>query len=505
VRIAVVGSGISGIAWAASLQRQGHELVVYEREAKLGGVWAAAYPDVRLQNFGTHYHLADFPWPFEPDEHPTAAQILRYLELAVERFALDVRLEHEVLALREREGGWDVEVRGPGGSSVQAFDYVVVAVGQYTQPKAELAIAERDRFAGEVVTERDVHDLDVLAGKRVAVVGFGKSAVDLAAFAVARGSKVEHVFRTPRWLIPEYLLDRVHATHIVFSRFGSVMMSSWAHPTAGTRFLHERTDWFIRGFWATMTRVVGLQLRGHARGLGPDARERLRLVQPKHTLVSDMRSAAALAPEDYYPAVARGDIRPHRGVVERFGERGLVLEDGREIAADLVVLCLGSGTPVFPFMPASYRELLERDDDGVQLYRHILHPRIPNLAFAGYNHGFMHVPASEVAALWVGALLRGELLLPSVAEMEAAIEHVQAWKRANINYEPSRACAVNTRFQQYLDIMLTELGLSPYRKPDPLSEQFVRYEASDYANLIEEYRAAWAADPTPRRPSQLAT
>lgn len=505
MRIAVIGSGISGIAWAASLQRQGHELVVYERDVQLGGVWAAAYPDVRLQNFGAHYHLADFPWPFQPDQHPTAAQILRYLELAVERFELDVRLEHEVVALREREGGWDVEVRGVGGTSVEWFDYVVVAVGQYTQPKAELAIAERERFGGEVLTEREIHDLDVLAGKRVAVVGFGKSAVDLAAFAVARGSKVEHVFRTPRWLIPLYFANRIHATRIVLARFGTVMISCWAHPTAGARFLHGRMDWFIRGFWSTMTRVLGMQLRAHARGLGPDARERLRVLEPEHTLLSDMRSAAALAPDDYYPAVARGDIRPHRGVVQRFGERGLVLEDGREIEADLVVLCLGSGSPVFPFMPAPYRELLEREHDGVQLYRHILHPRIPNLAFAGYNHGFMHVPASEVAALWVGAMLRGELLLPSVEEMEAAIEHVRAWKRANINFEPSRSCAVNTRFHQYLDIVLEELGLSPRRKRNFLAEQFERYEASDYANLLEEYQAAWAANPTPRRPSKLPT
>jgi hypothetical protein len=183
----------------------------------------------------------------------------------------------------------------------------------------------------------------------------------------------------------------------------------------------------------------------------------------------------------------------------------VVLEDGREIDSELIVLCLGSGSPVFPFMPPAYRELLEREADGVQLYRHLIHPQIPNVAFAGYNHGFMHVPASEVGALWIGALLRGDLELPPVAEMEAAIEHVRAWKREHINYEPSRACAINTRFQQYLDILLMELGLSPRRKRNGVAELFQAYGAADYAGLLDEYEAARGRLPRPRRPSTLMT
>ena len=62
------------------------------------------------------------------------------------------------------------------------------------------------------------------------------------------------------------------------------------------------------------------------------------------------------------------------------------------------------------------------------------------------------------------------------------------WKRRHINFEPSRSCAVNTRFQQYLDIMLLELGVSPYRKmPNLFAEIFVQYGAPDYRHVFEEY------------------
>jgi hypothetical protein len=167
------------------------------------------------------------------------------------------------------------------------------------------------------------------------------------------------------------------------------------------------------------------------------------------------------------------------------------------------VLSLGSGSPVFPFMPQKYRALLESESDGVQLYRHLVHPRIPNLAFCGYNHGFLHIPLVEVGALWIAALLAGELELPSIAEMEATIERVRAWKRAHVTFEPSRGVAVATRHQQYLDIMLQDLELSPYRKRNPIAELFIRYGAADYAGLLEEHQRRRERGPVHLRPVAL--
>ena len=506
MRIAIVGSGISGIAAATVLLRFGHEVVLFERSEQIGGVWAqAAYPEVRLQNLASQYHLSEFPWPFEPDPNPSAEQILRYLDAAIAHYELDVRTEHEVVALEPSDTGWHAKVRHRGAVETHAFDFVVLAVGQYTQPKETHVFPGRDEFEGELVTDRQIRDLDRLAGKRVAIVGFGKTAVDLAAFAAARGSRVEHIFRTPRWLIPLHIAGLLHYTFALFTRFGSVMIPAWDHPTRGERFLHTKLAGLVRGFWAAISSVVLRQYRSAARGLGPEARARIRVLEPEHTLVDDMRSASALAPEGYYRAVAKGEITPHRGTLSRFEHDGVVLADGTKIPCEMVVLCLGSGSPVFPFMPPEYRALLEAEPDGVQLYRHVIHPQIPRLAIAGYNHGFFHVPAAEVGTLWVAAMLEGDLELPSRDAMEACIEHVRAWKREHVNFEPSRSCAVNTRYQQYLDILLDELGVDTRRKSNPLAEWFTRYVSSDYAGVIDEYQRNQAKHGRPRQPSARMT
>src|SRR5690606_35688142 len=105
-----------------------------------------------------------------------------------------------------------------------------------------------------------------------------------------------------------------------------------------------------------------------------------------------MRSAIALAPAGYFPAVIAGAIEPHRGEPVAFEPDGLRLADGRLLAGDLVILSTGAASPRFPFLADHHRAVLEADADGVQLYRHLVHPAIPRLAFAGFNHGFLHVP-----------------------------------------------------------------------------------------------------------------
>src|SRR5690606_29239857 len=183
-----------------------------------------------------------------------------------------------------------------------------------------------------------------------------------------------------------------------------------------------------------------------------------------------------------------GRIQPYHAEVATLSETGVILSDGREIECDVVVTAVGSTTPTFPFLPENYRLLLECEPDGVQLYRHLIHPRIPNLGFAGFNHGFLHIPSAEVGTLWLSAVFNQEMELPSVEEMEQTIAYVRQWKRDHIHFEPSRSSAVNTRYQQYLAILLQDLGLSANRKlPNPFAELFARYSALDFAGLVAEY------------------
>jgi dimethylaniline monooxygenase (N-oxide forming) len=505
MKIAVIGGGISGIAAAQVLKKNGFTPVVFEKAAKPGGVWATAYPGVHLQNIFNHYHLTDFPWPVKPDFHPTATQIYDYLVLAIAKLQMDVRLQHEVVHVSENSDGWNLAYRHDGMVTEEQFGFIIICTGHYTQPKVKPCYDGEDVFEGAIITELDVKAISQFDGRHIVINGFGKSALDMASFAVGHAASVHHVFRTPRWMLTERILG-VHFSRVLFNRFGTVMMRSWVQPSAFERFLHKYLKFVVMGFWKMVAAIFRYQLKRHGRGKDAAAKQRLSLVQPVHELVTDIGSKTALAPEDYLPFIADGKIMPHHAEIKNFTKGGVVLSDGSTIACDLVMLCLGSGTPHFPYLPEHYRKILETNRNGTQLYRHLIHPQIPRLAFCGFNHGFMHVPAAEAGTQWICALLKGELELPSKEEMLRCMKETESWKHQYINPDPARAYATSTRYHQYLDVILKDIGVSPYRKmPNIFAEVFGRYGADDYRGISEEYLEKMKKRKKKLKPLRLST
>ena len=504
-RVAVIGAGVSGIAAANVWQKCGYDVTVYEASDRVGGQWAKSYAGVRLQNTAPQYQFADFPWPFEPDRHPTGEQVLRYLEAAVEAFELDVRLGQRVTELSRTSDGWSLTVDG----ETERVAYVVVATGQYPgDAKHVPAFEGLERFEGEVVTRIDSHS--VFEGKRVAVIGFGKTALDFASWSAEVAERTVHVFRTPRWTLPDTLLG-IDYTRPFFARFGSDMMPSWEYSSPPQRFLHTHLSPVVRGFWHFIATLFLFQHRRDAK-LGAmeehgDARRLDAVMPPKSQFLADLRSASAVAPGSYYRQVAHGQIEARRSELASFYEGGVVLADGQLIEADVVAVCCGNTAPTYPYFAPDVRALLEGHDGGPPLYRHLVHPQIPGLGFAGYNHGFLHIALCEMGSLWQVAAHRGEIELPSSEHMQADAERVAAWKRQHSTFEPTANMAVNTRYQQTLDNLLQELGLSPWRKlPNLPAELLSRYDPTDYAGVVAEYAAKRPrARPVPsERPSAAA-
>jgi dimethylaniline monooxygenase (N-oxide forming) len=493
MRIAIIGSGMSGIAAGKTLMRFGHEVVLFERSAMVGGVWAQAYPEVRLQNIAEHYRFTDFDWPFPHDEQPPATEVLRYINAAINHYGLEVRTSHEIVGMEQRPDGWTLDMRTAGGEAHETFDYVIVAAGHYTHEKAPLRLPGAETFKGQLVTERDVRDLSVFGGKRVVVVGFGKSAIDMAVFAAERASDVHHVFREARWLMPMRLLGQ-HIAHLSSSRLSSMFLPAWTHPQGWERWMHRLSPvlapivgWFV-------TQAVRGQNGFLKMGGGAPRRARMRLVNPRYSATKQLRGT--LAPASYFPSIAEGKILPHKASVTGFTADGVTLSDGSSIAADVVMLAIGYDTPALPFLPQVIRDDIARNPDGVQLYRHVLYPGVERLAFAGFNHNAFHIPGVELAMTWLGAVLADDMVLPSVDEMRASTARVRAWKRRHTVFEPTRAYWVANRFHQYFDALLLDLGVKPNRKHTLRAEIFESYNPEDYAGVFDEYRAKRGA---PRR------
>jgi len=89
-RVCVIGAGISGLVTAKVLKADGFDVVVFEKESTLGGVWASSrtYPGLRANNPRDTYAFSDYPFPPTASDFPSAAEMRAYLRSYAERFGI---------------------------------------------------------------------------------------------------------------------------------------------------------------------------------------------------------------------------------------------------------------------------------------------------------------------------------------------------------------------------------------------------------------------------------
>ncbi|MFN3217323.1 MAG: flavin-containing monooxygenase [Acidimicrobiales bacterium] len=206
MRVAVIGAGMSGLLAAYRLRQAGVEVVVIEKNPDLGGTWFEnTYPGCRVDVSNHVYCYSFMQKPDWPEFHSSQGVLLEYFNDCADEWGVRdaVRFSTEVTSCVWDDDAslWTLELVGPDGESTLDANVVVSAVGQLNRP-AYPDIEGRDSFAG--ITWHSAqwdHDTS-LAGKRVAVIGTGCSAMQFIPH-VAEASEHLTVFqRTPNWLMP---------------------------------------------------------------------------------------------------------------------------------------------------------------------------------------------------------------------------------------------------------------------------------------------------------------
>jgi cation diffusion facilitator CzcD-associated flavoprotein CzcO len=203
--VAIIGTGFGGLGSAIRLQRDGVEdVVVLERAGDVGGVWRDnSYPGCACD---VQAHLYSFSFAPNPDwGHMFAPQpeIHAYLRDCAERFGVlpRIRFGHTVEELRweDEQPRWKLTT---DHGSLTA-DHVVMAAGALAEPVIP-ELSGLSSFQGAMFhSARWDHDAD-LAGKRVAVVGTGASAIQFVPAIQPQVGQLTLFQRTPPWVMPRH-------------------------------------------------------------------------------------------------------------------------------------------------------------------------------------------------------------------------------------------------------------------------------------------------------------
>merc|ERR1712232_185626 len=319
------------------------------------------------------------------------------------------RLGCSVEKLMHEKGKWQVDVQDNGGELTSlTFDYVVIATGVYSSTSKYIPQYKgAETFKGTWLHSVDFKDVDVCAGKHVVTVGYGKSAFDCAQFSSKVAAQSTLLFREAHWPVPRNILGLVPFEYATFSRFGAGCLLP-AYPKQGwiERAVHAIPG-LLDGFWWLVEKIFAGQfgLKGK--------------LLPNRSFIQDFWGGHGVIPHpDFFPLVHNGSITAKQGSIRSVKPHSLVLESGEEIPADVVLFGTGF-KQTMDFLPAELKAC--REEDGLWLYRQMVHPDFPSLFFVNSNTTtFTNITTASIQARWVAEML--EQGLPSAEIMWAELK-----------------------------------------------------------------------------------
>jgi cation diffusion facilitator CzcD-associated flavoprotein CzcO len=341
--IVIVGSGFSGLGMAIRLKQAGvDDFVVLERADEVGGTWQAnTYPGCACDVPSHLYSFSFAPNPEWTQTYSPQPEIWDYLRRIADEFGLrpHIRLNTAVesAAWLEDERRWEIET--PRGTL--AARVLIAGMGPLTEPRIP-DIPGLDGFAGATFhSARWDHDFD-LAGKRVASIGTGASAIQ---YVPAIQPQVErlHVFqRTPPWVVPHSNRPITDRERRLYRRVPALQKLARGGVYAGREVL-------VLGLVKRprLMRFLERTAKGHMRSQIADPALRAK-VTPGYTL----GCKRILPSNHWYGALAEPNVELVTAGVREVRANSLVDAEGVERPVDAIVF--GTGFHVAD-SPAAHR------------------------------------------------------------------------------------------------------------------------------------------------------
>jgi cation diffusion facilitator CzcD-associated flavoprotein CzcO len=440
-RVIVIGAGFGGIGMAIALKRARiDDFIVLDRASEIGGTWRDnSYPGLTCDVPSLLYSFSFRPWRWSR-RFPARDEILGYLHALVAEHGLGqhLRLGNGVVSAEfdEHDAVWNLALDDGGTLRATA---VVCAVGQLGRP-ALPEIPGREAFAGPSWhSGRWDHDVD-LAGRRVAVIGTGASAIQFVPEIAKVASHVDVYQRTPPYVLPKADRPYRNAEQVAFERLPLVRKA-------------DRLRIFLYGELLTSGFVVSPKLLA-----GPMTLWRRQL----NSQIADPELRAKCVPSyvmgckrvtfsnDWYPALARANVDLVTDEIERISPDGVVVTDGTTRSADVIVY--GTGFKAVEFLAPmsvtglSGQRLNEAWRDGARAYLGISVSGFPNF-FVLYG------PNTNLGGNSIIYMLEGQ-----IGYALGAIETLEAERLAWLDVRPDVQDAFNAWVQKASTTSVWESG-----------------------------------------------
>ncbi|TYI88262.1 hypothetical protein E1A91_D04G196100v1 [Gossypium mustelinum] len=502
-KVAIIGAGISGLLACKYTLSKGFHPIVFESQSTVGGVWTKTVETTKLQT----------PKPSVSEDFPDGQKVFDYVNGYAKHFDLvkHIKFNTKVVGI-EFEGPNDEEIQAwslwgcngePFGSKgkwkvvvedlvtlsteIYNVDFVIVCVGRFSglpnipefpPKKGPEAFDDKVIHSMEYAAMDHKQAAEFVKGKRVIVVGFQKSALDIAVECSAANGKEDPctvLYRTAHWNVPDYLPWGFSLAHMYLSRFSELMV-------------HKPGEGLLLSLLATILTPLRY---AYSKFVESDIKKKLRLEKhgmvPTHSFLKEISSCLiSTVPEKFYDKVENGEIKLKKAPSFSFCNNGVLVEgETSPIEADLVILATGfKGEKKLKhiFMSQTFQDYITGSPDAaLPLYRECIQPRIPQLAVIGFSESISNIFTSEMRCRWVAELLDGTFKLPSIKDMEINIKEWDEYLKQYSDGYYRRKC-IGALHIWYNDQLCKEMAWKSRRKKGFFAELFEPYGPMDYVS-----------------------
>ena len=341
--VVIIGGGQGGIALGARLRQMGVSTIIVDKHERPGDQWRKRYKSLCLHDPVWYDHLPYIPFPENWPVFTPKDKIGDWLESYTKIMELNYWSSTAAKKAEWDEAAqeWVVTVDRNGEEVVLRPKQLVLATGMSGKANVP-AIPGQDVFKGEQQHSSQHPGPDAYAGKKVVVIGSNNSAHDICAALWEGGADVTMVQRSSTHIVKSDSLMEIglgglyseqavangittRKADLIFASLPYKIMHEWQIP------LYEQMKERDAAFYQA------LEDRGFMLDWGADG---------SGLFMKYLRRGSG-----YYidvgacDLVIDGSIKLVSGKqIERLSETGVVLDDGTELPADLVVYATGYGS-----------------------------------------------------------------------------------------------------------------------------------------------------------------
>lgn len=382
--VIIVGAGLSGIDAAYRIQSEcpTKSYTVLEGRSNMGGTWDLfKYPGIRSDS-----DMYTLGFPFYPWKNPKAIAdgpaILSYIKETAKHFGIDKKIQynHKVVhaSWSDEELLWTLSIAEHENVSTRTLKtkFLFMTSGYYRYDEGySPKFAKSEVFKGTMIHPQkwDVN-LDY-TNKEIVVIGSGATAVTLVPELAKKAKKVTMLQRSPTYILT------LPSEDPIANNLRKFLPSSWAYSLSKWKNvllsilmynISKNRPEFMKRFLK----------KGVHRALKTDQMD-------KHftPTYNPWDQRLCLVPDgDFFKAIKSKKATIVTETIQEFTEKGIKLNSGEELQADIIVSATGLQMQLLGGMTSEVNGE-KIDTSQVHSYKGVMFSNIPNFAFAvGYTN-----------------------------------------------------------------------------------------------------------------------